>query len=84
MGLPGDVARSWDWPGWRCPTATCRSWAFGLLRELEERRRVILTSRTVAPDQRTYDSVAAEFDVGRERVRQLEISALVPWPRYRR
>jgi len=47
-----------------------------LLGELEERRRLILTARTFAPVRRAYDSLAAEFGVGRERVRQLEISAL--------
>jgi len=47
-----------------------------LLDELEERRRLILTSRTFAPDRRTHDSLAAELGVGRERVRQLQTSAL--------
>jgi len=47
-----------------------------LLGELEERRQVILTARSCAPDRRTYDSLAAEFGVGRQRVRQLETSAL--------
>ena len=38
--------------------------------------RLILTSRTFAQTRRTYDSLAAELGVGRERVRQLETSAL--------
>ncbi len=38
--------------------------------------RLILTSRTFASARRTYDSLAAEFGVGRERVHQLEASAL--------
>jgi hypothetical protein len=42
----------------------------------DDRRRLILTSRTFAPQRRTYDSLAAEFGVSRERVRQLETSAL--------
>ena len=33
-------------------------------------------SRTFAPARRTYDSLAAELGVGRERVRQLKTSAL--------
>ena len=84
--LPTDVARSWDrirqldlrtlaraaLPGGNLPQL-----ARELLDELEERRRLILTSRTFAPDRRTYDSLAAEFGVGRERVRQLETAALL-------
>lgn len=50
--------------------------AWDLLGEVEERRRLILTSRTFAPARRTYDSLAADFGVSRERVRQLETSAL--------
>ncbi len=42
----------------------------------DDRRRLILTSRTFAPQRRTYDSLAAEFGISRERVRQLETSAL--------
>ena len=42
----------------------------------DDRRRLILTSRTFAPRRRTYDSLAAEFGVSRGRVRQLETSAL--------
>jgi len=47
-----------------------------LLGETDERRRLILTSRTFAPDKRTYDSLARELAVSRERVRQLEGDAL--------
>jgi hypothetical protein len=47
-----------------------------LIDELEERRRLILTSRTFAPTRRTYDSLAAELGIGRARVRQLETSSL--------
>jgi Sigma-70, region 4 len=46
-----------------------------LLGELEERRRLILTSRTFAPDRRTYDSLAAKLGVSRGCVSQLEASA---------
>ncbi len=47
-----------------------------LLGETDERRRTILTSRTFAPGKRTYDSLACELGVSRERVRQLETDAL--------
>ncbi len=50
--------------------------ACDLLDELEERRRLILTARTFASARRTYDSLATELGVGRERVRQLETLAL--------
>jgi hypothetical protein len=53
----------------------------GLLRELladlEERRREILTRRTFAHHPQTLDALTGEFGVSRERVRQLESSALV-------
>ncbi|MGH3180453.1 MAG: sigma factor-like helix-turn-helix DNA-binding protein [Streptosporangiaceae bacterium] len=42
----------------------------------DDRRRLILTSRTFAPERRTYDSLAAGFGGSRGRVRQLETSAL--------
>ncbi len=42
----------------------------------DDRRRLILTSRTFAPQRRTYDSLAAESGVSRGRVQQLETSAL--------
>jgi hypothetical protein len=38
---------------------------------------MILTSRTFAPEPRTYDSLASELDISRERVRQLEEYALI-------
>jgi DNA-directed RNA polymerase sigma subunit (sigma70/sigma32) len=47
-----------------------------LLDEVEERRRLILTSRIFAPTRRTYDSLAAELGVGHGRLPQLEASAL--------
>ena len=83
--LPPDVARSWDrirrlplrlLAGAALPDGDLPQLARDLLDELEERRRLILTSRTFAPARRTYDSLAAELGVGRERVRQLETSAL--------
>ncbi len=84
--LPTDVARSWDLvchvklqaltgtalPGYGLPQLAGR-----LLDEVaDDRRRLILTCRTFAPQRRTYDSLAAGFGVSRERVRQLETSAL--------
>jgi Sigma-70, region 4 len=48
-----------------------------LLGETDERCRLILTSRTFAPGRRTYDSLARELGISRERVRQLEQSALI-------
>jgi hypothetical protein len=83
--LPPDVARSWDGlgqlgleplAGTALADGDLPRLACDLLGEVEGRRRLILTSRTFAPARRTYDSLAAEFGVGRERVRQLETSAL--------
>jgi hypothetical protein len=84
--LPPDVARSWDHIGQldlQSLTGTAPAdpglaeLAGRLLREVaDDRRRLILTSRTFAPQRRTYDSLAAELGVSRGRVRQLEISAL--------
>ncbi len=83
--LPADVARSWDrirqldlrpTAAATLPDGDLPQLARDLLDELEERRRLILTSRTFAPIRRTYDSLAAELGVARERVRQLETSAL--------
>jgi hypothetical protein len=51
-------------------------WRWACRSRTRDRRRLILTSRTFAPQRRTYDSLAAEFGVSRGRVRQLEISAL--------
>jgi Sigma-70, region 4 len=82
--LPPDVARSWGrirqldlrlLAGAELSDGDLPQLARDLLDELEERRRLILTSRTFAPAQRTYDSLAAELGVSRERVRQLETSA---------
>jgi hypothetical protein len=84
--LPPDFARSWDrirqldlrpLAGVALPDGDLQQLARDLLDELEERRRLILTSRTFAPARRTYDSLAADLGVGRERVRQLETSALL-------
>jgi Sigma-70, region 4 len=82
--LPPDVARSWDrirqlrlrLLAAALPDDDLPRLARELLDELEDRRRLILTSRTFAATRRTYDSLAAELGVGRERVRQLETSAL--------
>jgi len=83
--LPPDVSRNWDCickldlrtlAGAALPDGDLPQLASDLLGELEERRRLILTSHTFAPARRTYDSLAAELGVGRERVRQLETSAL--------
>jgi Sigma-70, region 4 len=83
--MPPDVARSWDrirqlslqmLAGAALADGDLPGLAQELIDELEERRRLILTSRTFAQTRRTYDSLAAELGVGRERVRQLEASAL--------
>jgi Sigma-70, region 4 len=84
--LPPDITRSWDrirqldlatLAGTTLPDGDLAQLARDLLDELEDRRRLILTSRTFAPTRRTYDSLAAEFGVRRERVRQLETAALL-------
>jgi hypothetical protein len=68
--LPTDVARSWDHirqldlrtlAEATLPARDMPQLALDLLDELEERRRLILTSRTFAPTRRTYDSLAAEL-----------------------
>ena len=83
--MPPDVARSWDrvrqlglrlLAGPALPDGDLPQLARDLLGEVEERRRLILTTRTFAPDRRTYDSLAAELGVSRGRVGQLETSAL--------
>ena len=89
-GLPPDVARGWDHIGQldlqaltgTAPTgAGLPELAGHLLGEVaDDRRTLILTSRTFAPQRRTYDSLAAELGVSRGRVRQLEISALQQLP----
>ena len=84
--LPPDVARGWDRIGQldlQSLTGTAPAGAGlpelagHLLGEVaDDRRTLILTSRTFAPQRRTYHSLAAELGVSRGRVRQLEISAL--------
>jgi hypothetical protein len=84
--LPPDVARGWDRVrqlDLHSLTGTASSGddlprlAGRLLGEVaDDRRRLILISRTFAPQRRTYDSLAAELSVSRGRVRQLETSAL--------
>ena len=84
--LPPEVARSWarigqlglqSLTGTASPGPDLPRLAGRLLGEVaDDRRRLILTCRTFAPQRRTYDSLAAEFGVSRERVRQLETSAL--------
>jgi hypothetical protein len=84
-GLPADVARRWDrlaqlslrpLAGPAEPDGYVTQLAEQLLGETDERRRLILTSRTFAPGKQTYDSLARELGISRERVRQLEESAL--------
>jgi len=83
--LPPDVARSWDrirqlslqmLAGAALADGDLPRLGQDLIGEIEERRRLILTARTFAQTRRTYDSLAAELGIGRERVRQLEASAL--------
>jgi hypothetical protein len=83
--MPADVAGCWDrlaqlslqpLAGPTEPGGQVTRLAAQLLGETDERRRLILTSRTFAPERRTYDSLALELDISRERVRQLEESAL--------
>jgi hypothetical protein len=80
-GMPPDVARCWDrlaqlslrpLAGPAEPDGHVARLAAELLGETDERRRLIMTSRTFAPDKRTYDSLARELGISRERVRQLE------------
>lgn len=84
-GMPPDIARRWD----RLAQLSLRSLASTadldldvtqlaeeLLSQTDDRRRLILTSRTFAPQKRTYGSLARELSISRERVRQLEASAL--------
>ena len=83
-GMPPDVARCWD----RLAQLSLRplagpaepdgplALAAELLGETDDRRRLIITSRTFAPDKRTYESLARELGISRGRVRQLEGDAL--------
>jgi Sigma-70, region 4 len=85
-GMPADVTCQWErlarlslrplvGPAKPCENLT--QLAMELLGETDERRQMILTSRTFAPEPRTYDSLAGELDISRERVRQLEEYALI-------
>lgn len=87
--LPPDVSRSWDrirqldlrtLAGTALPDGDLPRLARDLLDEIQERRRLILISRTFALARRTYDSLAAELGVGRERVRQIEPRHCNSWP----
>jgi len=84
-GMPPDVARAWNHlaqfslqplAGPAEPQGNVARLAAELIGETGERCRLILTSRTFAPDRRTYDSLASDLGISRERVRQLEHSAL--------
>lgn len=84
-GMPADVARHWErlaqlslrrLAGPAEPSQDLTQLARELLGETDERRRMILTYRTFAPDKRTRDSLASELGISRERVRQLEADAL--------
>src|SRR5260370_32212307 len=66
-------------PGAAVPDGDLPQLASDLLDELEEQRRLILASGTFGPVRRTYDSLAAEPGVGRERVRQLETRRCCIW-----
>jgi hypothetical protein len=84
--LPPDVAAAWDHirqlelcliAGQMLPKASLAALAEELLAEVDQRRRLIVTSRTFAPPpRRTYDDLAAELGISRERVRQLEADTL--------
>jgi hypothetical protein len=84
--LPSDVAVAWDHvrqfdlrliAGQLLPANGLAGLARELLAEVDQRRQLIVTTRTFAPPpRRTYDSLAADLGVTRERVRQLETDAL--------
>jgi hypothetical protein len=84
--LPPDVAAAWDHirrldlrqiAGPLLPDASLAALAGELLAEVDQRRQLILTARTFAPaPRRTYDSLAAELGITRERIRRLEADAL--------
>jgi hypothetical protein len=85
-GMPSDVARCFDrltrfslrpLAGAAEPDGNLTRLGEALLGETDERRRLILTARTFAPRRRTYDSLAGELGVSRDRVRQLETDALI-------
>jgi hypothetical protein len=85
--LPPDIAAAWDHirqldlrqiAGPLLPATSLAGLATELLAEVDQRRQLILSTRTFAPPKRrTYDSLAAELGVTRERVRQLEEAALI-------
>ncbi|SRR6266851_193106 len=83
-GPPPDILRAWELvTGTRLPSLAdppdeedLPYLAEDLLQQVDQRRRLILTTRTFVPDRRTCDSLAVQLGVGRERVRQLETSAL--------
>jgi hypothetical protein len=75
-GMPRDVARCWDrlaqlslrpLAGPAEPDGHVARLAAELLSEAGERRRLILTARTFAPGGRTYDSLARELGISREK-----------------
>jgi len=84
--LPPDVAAAWDHirhldlrliAGPLLPDTSLATLAAELLAETDHRRQLIITTRTFAPPpRRTYDNLAAELGISRERVRQLETDAL--------
>ena len=83
--LPPDVAAAWDHLrqldlrpiAGPLLDSSPAALATELLAEIDHRRLLIVTTRTFAPPpRRTYDSLAAELGISRERVRQLETDAL--------
>ena len=85
--LPPDVAAAWDHvrqldlrmiAGPLLPDVSLASLARELLAEVDQRRRLIIIAHAFAPrPRRSYDSLAAELGISRERVRQLEADALL-------
>lgn len=52
-----------------------RSMLSGALGDLNERERRIFTARRLAEEPETLEQLSAEFDISRERVRQIEVRA---------